>query len=75
MDKNSRAKMKDVLDYIKNKDEVTYSELVSEFCPTDKKYLRAYLAHNLRQKIWYHIKKGTIKSVSRGVYKYMEDNS
>lgn len=69
--KKPKMPTKEVMAYIKQKNTVTYLELVSKFCSNENnRELRKFVAHNIRQKIYLQINIGTIKRVSKGVYKY-----
>jgi len=57
--------------YIEKKKTVTYLQLVSKFCSNERDTeLRNFVAHNLRQKIYLQINRGTLKRVSKGKYKF-----
>ncbi len=69
--KKPKIAIEDVMIYIKKRKLVTYLQLVEEFCPdNNNKELWDFVAHKIRQKIYFQIKRGTIKRVSRGKYKY-----
>ena len=66
---------KDVMDYIKKKEVVTYLQLVAEFCPDSKNLeLRKFVGHNIRQKLYLQINRRTIKRISKGKYKYIKNH-
>ncbi len=69
--KRPKIPTSNVMEYIYQKNTVTYLELISKFCSNENnKELRDFVAHNLRQKIYLQIKRGTLKRISRGKYKY-----
>jgi len=62
---------KEVMAFIKKKKAITYLQLVAEFCPdSNNQELWNFVAHNIRQKIYLQINRGSIKRISRGKYKY-----
>ena len=56
----TKISTKDVMSYIKKEKTVTYLQLVSKFCPNENdRELRTFVAHNVRQKIYLQINRGT----------------
>ena len=69
--KKPKISTKDVMSFIKKEKEITYLQLVAKFCPdSTNQELWNFVAHNIRQKIYLQINRGTIKRISRGLYKY-----
>lgn len=69
--KKPKIATKDVMDYIKKKNTVTYLQLISKFCVDENnKELRKFVGHNIRQKIYLQTNRGTIKRISKGIYRY-----
>ena len=69
--KKLKISTKEVMNFIQKKDVVTYLQLVAEFCPNPiDKELRKFVGHNIRQKMYLQINRGTVKRISRGKYKY-----
>jgi len=59
------------MSYIKKEKTVTYLQLVSKFCPNENdRELRTFVAHNVRQKIYLQINRGTLRRISKGKYRY-----
>jgi hypothetical protein len=69
--KKPKISTKDVMKYIEKEKIVTYLQLISKFCSNEKdRELRNFVAHNLRQKIYLQINRGTLKRISQGKYKF-----
>lgn len=69
--KTPKISTEEVMTYIKQKNTVTYLQLISKFCSNENNQeLRKFVAHNLRQKIYLQIQRGTLKRISRGKYRY-----
>ena len=69
--KKPKISTKEVMTYIKKQNTVTYLQLISKFCSNENdRELRNFVAHNVRQKIYLQIQRGTIKRISKAKYKY-----
>jgi hypothetical protein len=69
--KKPKISTKDVMKYIEKEKTVTYLQLISKFCSNENdRELRNFVAHNLRQKIYLQINRGTLKRLSQGKYKF-----
>ena len=72
--KKPKIPTRDVMAYIEKEKTVTYLQLVSKFCPNENdKDLRKFVAHNVRQKIYLQINRGTLKRISKGKYRFNQN--
>ncbi len=71
LQKKPKIATKEILNFIEKNDVITYLQLVAHFCHNNKdKELRKFVGHSIRQTMYLQIKRGTVKRISRGKYKY-----